>query len=240
MFCTAKYFICFNPNSLKTMKTSNPHCVPAILKTAVLAAILAVPATPAFARTYYDEPADSSDGVAVPAAPTGVSAENVIPWKTSVELNAFYGLTTGGDTDSVLDTAGLTLVGAAKADTNAFLGLQGLTPELFAFVRAGTGVEKSINFLQGCIGVRLRFEIDERISLFAGAYWGVGYLYMDVDTWKGNTHYIADISDIASCEGYDGGVEFALDSNSAFVIGVGYEKRLLDYVNLSIGYKVSF
>lgn len=224
------------------MKNSNPRCVPAILKTAALAAILAVPAT-SFARTYYDS-ADSSDDFEVvksaAAASTGGSAENVIPWKTSVELNAFYGFTTDGDMDSVLDTAGLTLVGVAKADTNAFLGLQGLTPELFAFVRAGTGVEESINFLQGCVGVRLRFEIDERISLFAGAYWGVGYLYMDVDTWKGNTHYKADISDIDSCEGYDGGVEFALDSNHAFVIGVGYEKRLLNYVNLSIGYKVSF
>lgn len=111
MFCTAKYFICFNPNSLETMKTSNPHCVPAILKTAALAAILAVPATSFAAGSYSADlrawerslPSnggiaqyeDSSDGYSDEASDYDYSGYSdyeslgLSPWKYSVETEIY-------------------------------------------------------------------------------------------------------------------------------------------------------
>lgn len=198
------------------MKNSNLHCVPAILKTAALAAILAVPATPAFAQEYADflETSNYAQDYSTGgewAQPFEESAEygDYAQWHFSYEFDFVYA---SAKKDFLFrDSVDLWGVSAQCLANKKFS--QELSGDFFLLgnISVGTGdylvsaesdesghttrAEKwdyTVVFLEVSIGANVRWHFSENFSVYAGARAGIGAMqciFEDDDYMKSDPGY---------------------------------------------------
>ncbi|MGN0861188.1 MAG: hypothetical protein ACI4P3_04770 [Candidatus Spyradosoma sp.] len=218
------------------MKNSNPRCVPAILKTAALAAILAVPAAPAFAQEY-------ASAEEIPF----FENENA-SWKTAFAVNAFYAKAqeySFGDEWEKTDLYGMDFRMSWEND-KAFSKESRLMPEIYALGSVAFGGESDITtLLQLAAGANVHWRVSESFSLFAGGRFGLGWTTLsEPDNGDGGLLY-----------GIGCGCVFKLTRNSSITVGIDYvhldanpskdfhgyeiESPEPEYLMFSLGYKIS-
>ena len=252
-----------NPNSLKTMKNSNPRCVPAILKTASLAAILAVPATSFAAGSYSDDlrawESSLSQEEKGGSSPTKASvprrgneafdfadAEDA-NWTTFFGADLLYA-------KSLTEQKHQTGYGIYKKEKPDFYGailrcgmkskrpIEGteLAPEFF--VDVGCGESAWVDLLWGNIGGNLHYMLSDGVSAYGGVRAGICYCcdYASYDDY--------DDEETGLSYGVGGGFDVSLGEHVGnLVLGATFfatTKKTDTYnpkcVIFSVGYKIAF